>query len=95
MEVIKSMSDSGRVEFCPDCGTVMTRIFSPTQIVGAKVGEAEFNFGLGCVVKNKKHREELCRRRNLIEIGNEKPSSLKRLADKTLKNNLDKTWEKD
>lgn len=72
------MAESNTDESCPACGHDKTdRIFSSNiHITGARVQHAEYNPGLGCVVKNKTHREELARRRGLIEVGNETPDTL-------------------
>jgi len=45
--------------------------------VGAKVEHAEWNPGLGCITKSKRHREEIARQRGLIEVGSESPESIR------------------
>ena len=94
-EVVKSMRDSGRIESCEVCQSDMERVYTPAHIVGAKVESPEFNPGLGCVVKDKYHRQELCKRKGLVEVGNESPHSMAKAADETKKANIDKIWEND
>ncbi len=62
-DVIKSHHDSDKDEVCSKCGEFAVRDFCPQKIhlVNTKVTHAEFNPGLGCVVKNKKHMEEICK----------------------------------
>jgi hypothetical protein len=85
------MKDSGRLENCPDCGNILTRVYSFTHFIGAKVENREYNPALGCVVNNSKHRAEIAKRRGLIEVGNEKPESLQKAAEKTMADKL--SWE--
>lgn len=76
---------------CPKCGVVGSRIISSKiHFIGASVESPEYNPGLGCVVKNKKDREEICKQRGLVEIGNEKKSALKADADSIKKHNQKK-----
>ena len=61
---------------CPSCGAlcgVNSRDFSKSRPLfsGTSVQNAEFNPGLGQVVKNKYHREELARKKGLVEVGND------------------------
>lgn len=73
-EAFRSISQYDGKDACPDCGTIGKRVFVRNgMFMGAAVQSAEYNPGLGCVTKNKEHREEICRRRGLVEIGNENP----------------------
>jgi len=67
------VADIDVVEFCPKCDEEAIRIRFPkrTYLNGTKVTHAEYNPGLGCVVKNKRHKEDLCKERNLVEVGND------------------------
>lgn len=60
-------------EFCPKCDTPAIRQFVPSRvhIVGAKVTHPEFNPGLGCVVRNKHHKQELMKAKGVQEVGND------------------------
>ena len=73
-DISKSMSDSSRLENCPNCGIVANRIFSPPQFIGTSVYEANFNPGLGKVVKSQREVDEHCKRSGLVEVGNENPA---------------------
>ena len=71
--MIKSYRDMEVNETCPKCGEYAIRQFVPSilHITGAKVTHAEFNPGLGCVVKNKRHKEDLMKQKNVVEVGND------------------------
>jgi len=94
VEINKSMHDSGRIENCEACQNELERVYTPAHIVGARVESPEYNPGLGCVVKGKNHRQELCKKKGLVEVGNELPDSMAKAADTTLKDKLEKSWEK-
>lgn len=71
-DVMKSVADFDRNEFCEPCGAPAERLFSRrVHITGARVEHAEYNPGLGCVTKNKRHRDEIARSLGLTEIGND------------------------
>lgn len=72
-DVIKSYKDMERTEWCPDCDEPAVRNFMPKHVYfsGAKVTHAEFNPGLGCVVKNEAHKQDILKRRGLVEVGND------------------------
>jgi putative FmdB family regulatory protein len=72
-DVIKSVREIDVNEFCPDCESPSERQFVPQHVYfsGTKVQHAEYNPGLGAVTKNKKHREELAKRKGLVEVGND------------------------
>lgn len=72
-EVTKSMKDYDRNENCPRCGEFAIREPFPQNVYvnKAKVTHAEYNPGLGMVVKNEAHKKEILKQKNLIEIGND------------------------
>lgn len=72
-EVIKSIADIDNQEICPKCSSKeVTRYISRTHFYGASDWDkAEFNPGLGQVVRNGLHRKELCKRMGLEEVGSE------------------------
>jgi putative FmdB family regulatory protein len=71
-DVIKSVADFDRNEFCEDCGAPAERKFTPrVHIMGAKVEDAEYNPALGCVTKGRRHREEIAKSMGLVEVGND------------------------
>lgn len=92
-DVVKPAADSHKEEKCIQCDQLMSRLFKPFYIVGAKNEFPEFNPGLDCVVRNKYHRAEICKERNLIEIGNEKPTSIHAHAEKTREEKHKKSWD--
>lgn len=77
-EVVRPARESHIIPACENCGNEeTTRIFSSRiHHIGAKVQNAEFNHGLGCVVRNKDHRKEIANRKGLVEVGNETPDTL-------------------
>lgn len=95
-DVVKPLRDYQTPEKCPKCQKPADRRFSRLQIMGASVEDAEFNPALGCVVKNKKHREELCKRKGLVEIGNDYSSaeSIHKEFDQKLKEKREESWNK-
>lgn len=70
------------------------RAFAPSRIhiVGAKVTHAEYNPGLGCIVKNKRHKEELCRQMGVQEIGNEKTEKIHKHYDQVRADKHKRGW---
>lgn len=93
-DVIKSVRDMEVSENCPSCGEFAVRMFVPSRvhITGASVQHAEYNPGLGCIVKNKQHRAELCKQKGVEEIGNEKPASIHKHFDKVREEKHEKSW---
>ena len=94
-DVTKSMSESGREELCPLCALTMNRVWTSPLFIGTAVESAEYNPGLGKVVKNKKHREELAKRMGVTEIGNDYGSAEKmgQSFDKEREKRREKSWE--
>ncbi len=71
-DVVKPVADVDCPEACPQCGAPAERQFTHrVHFTGTRVENAEYNPGLGRVVKNKREREELCKRMNLVEVGND------------------------
>ena len=82
-EIIKSLKEYKREEQCPTCGNIGNRIFSPNvYFTGTKIEDSEWNIGLGAVTKSKKHRDEIAKRKNLVELGNENPETVHNIFDK-------------
>jgi hypothetical protein len=95
--VIKSVRDIDRNENCPECGEFAVRQFVPKRVhfSGTSVQNAEYNPGLGCVVKDKYHRQELCKRKGLVEVGNDFKSgdSMQKHFDSERAAKREKAWE--
>ncbi len=97
-DIVKSVRDIDQIETCPACETPSIREFAPKKIHLSKtsVKQAEFNPGLGTVVKNEHHKKELLKQKGLVEIGNDYGSGHKQLDHfeqaRETKKNLE--WEK-
>jgi hypothetical protein len=95
--VIKSVKDIDVNEFCSSCGNPAERQFVPSRVYfsGTKVQHAEWNPGLGAVTKSKEHREELAKRKGLVEIGNDFKSgeSMQKHFDEIRTDKLNKRYE--
>jgi putative FmdB family regulatory protein len=96
-DVVKPVADMERDERCPRCEASARRQFVPSRVffAGTSVQNAEYNPGLGCVVKNKAHREELARRRGLVEIGNDyqSPDSIHKKFDQAREEKREQVYE--
>lgn len=81
-------------EYCVKCKIQAIREFVPSRVYlnGTKVENAEYNPGLGCIVRNKSHRKELCKIKGVEEIGNEKPDSLHKYFDQTRADKHERIW---
>jgi hypothetical protein len=79
--VYKPMASMDVSEKCPKCGRIGERTIGRTSFYGATVEDAEFNPALGCVTYGPKHREEVAKRKGLVEIGNESVDSIHADAD--------------
>lgn len=96
-DVIKSVKDIDQNENCPKCGEFGIRDFCPEKIhfTGTKVTHAEFNPGLGAVVKNARHKDRLMKEKNVVEIGNDFKSgeSMQKEFDTKREEKLKKSWD--
>lgn len=96
-DVIKSYKDMEVNETCPKCGEYAIRQFVPSKlhITGAKVTHAEYNPGLGCVVKNKRHKEDIMKRKGVVEVGNDFKSgeTMNQHFDTARAEKMRKRWE--
>ena len=72
-DIIKSVKDMDVNEFCPRCEEPGVKQFLPNRVYlsGTKVQHSEYNPGLGAITKNRAHREELAKRKGLVEVGND------------------------
>lgn len=92
-DVVKAADLYREPEICPDCGKTAERQWSSRiQLHHTKVQEAEYNPGLGCITKNRQHREEICRQKGLEEVGNEKPEAIHKHFDKRREEAWDRGW---
>lgn len=96
-DVVKSVKDMDVNEFCPECEAPSVRQFVPSKVhfSGTSVQHAEYNPALGQVVRDKHHRQELCKRKGLVEIGNDFKSgeSQQKQFDSDRARKREKAWE--
>lgn len=79
---------------CPTCNVIGYRVFSgKIEFSGTKIEDAEYNIGLGCITKSKRHRDELVKRKELIEVGNEDPNKIHSHFDKDREDRRKRSWE--
>lgn len=98
-EVVKSVKDMDVNEYCPKCDSPGEKAFMPENIYVSKaaVTHAEYNPGLGCVVKNDYHKSEILKKRDLVEVGNDFGSGekMQKDFDTAREKKLADRWEKD
>lgn len=73
-DVTKSHTHMRDPEDCSHCGGADTkRLFYPrsVELSKTKVKHAEYNPGLGCVVKNERHKDYLMKSKDVVEVGND------------------------
>lgn len=93
-EVIKSIKEYDGKDQCPQCGNIGTRILScQIYFAGTKIEDVEYNPGLGCITKSKKHRDEIAKSRGLIEVGNECPEKTEQRYTKQREDKRKKSWD--
>lgn len=93
-DVVKPVKDFDSLETCPDCDGACDKLFThKVHFIGTKVQDAEFNPGLGCVVKNSSHRKEIAKQKELIEVGNETPDTLHRESVVKKEESRQKEWD--
>lgn len=80
---------------CPTCKNVSNeQVYTgAVHFLGASVESAEYNPGLGQIVKNSKHRKEIAKQKGLIEVGTEKPDQMRRHFEKERQDKLKKRWD--
>lgn len=66
-------------------------------VIGAKVQNAEYNPGLGQVVKSNRHKKDILKQKNLVEIGNDFGSGEKQQQDseKKRKEERERIWSEE
>ena len=93
-EIFKRITEWTGKDPCPKCEKVGYRIFSGDFVhYGTKIEDAEYNVGLGCITKSKRHRDELAKRRGVFEIGNEDPEKIHNNFEKDRETKRRKSWE--
>lgn len=93
-EVYKSIKEYRRDDPCPQCGRIGERLLScNVTFTGTKIEDAEYNVGLGKITKSKKHRDELAKQMDLIEVGTEQPSKIHKHFDKQREETRQRRWD--
>jgi putative FmdB family regulatory protein len=93
-EIIKSIKEYNGKEHCPTCQNLGQRIFScGIEFLGSKIEDAEYNYGLGCITKSKRHREEIAKRKGMIELGNECPDKAHNYFEKSRNEKRKREWD--
>ena len=94
-EVIKTMAEVSKEESCPLCSHEhTTRVFSSNlHFIGAKVKDAYYNHGLGCVIKSDRQKNNLVKENGLIEVGNEKPDTIYKETVEKKQAERDREWK--
>lgn len=80
---------------CGHCQSADTRLMISGGLgfFGTKIEDAEYNPGLGCITKSKRHRDEIAKRKGLIEIGNENPHTLIRDEVTNRERERERSWQ--
>lgn len=94
-EVIKSVKDIDNQEYCPQCKAEGKRYITPPHLYGiSDWDKAEFNPGLGCVIKNSKHRKQVAKQMGVEEVGSEPIEKIHKHFDDMREKKRDLEWEK-
>lgn len=82
-EVYKSVRYINNIEHCEKCSTISNRVMSLTNFSGADDWNTQhFSPALGKWVKSNSELRREAKRRGLEEVGNEKPETLHKIAEK-------------
>lgn len=95
-DVIKSIKEHKTPDFekCTACGKSCPQVFSCNiHFVGEKIKDAYKCPALGEVIKSDKHRNEVAKRRGVIEIGNEKPDKIHKYFDNQREDKRKKAYD--
>lgn len=96
-EVIKSVKDLDNKEFCPDCGFEGFRKMVPVNFNGAsfwRQEQGQFNPAFGCEVKSQRHKKDLMKKHNCVEIGTETQESMYRHTELKAAKEREKSYSK-
>jgi putative FmdB family regulatory protein len=95
-DIVKTVSRIDEVEQCPSCNSDKTgRYLTRFHFYGASDWDkAEYNPGLGMVIRNKRHRRDEAKARGMIEIGNEDPDKTHAHYEKQREKQSEDSWAK-
>lgn len=90
-DVVKSVDLYNRTEHCT-CGKEARKLFNTSRPIVDRT-QPEYYPSLGQVVKSKAHKKEIMARKGLVEVGNEKPSTIHKEMKKNLDHKIKRRWE--
>jgi len=96
-DVVKTVAEIDQPEHCDKCHSIGNRFIGRTHFYGASDWDkAEYNPGLGCVVRNASHRKEVAKRLGVQEIGNDYSASDKMISesDSSRQRKIEDRWSK-
>lgn len=94
VEIIKPVSEYRKPENCSRCGFKLEQLITGgSGILIKPTSWPEYNPGLGTVVKNSKHRQEVAKAKGLIEIGSENVEKMADKAKKEREQKREKEWD--
>jgi len=93
-DVIASVVARNEPQACPACGKPGERMLSAPNIsnTAGDWNRPEYNPGLGCVTYGGRDRERKAKERGLIEVGNETPATLDKLANQAREDRREKRY---
>lgn len=95
-DVAKPMAELDRLEACPKCGAengAGSRLIQRANFSGAGDWNTQcYHPALGQVVRNNAHARQIAKSRGLIEVGNEKPETLHKIAADTQRETREQRW---
>lgn len=96
-ETMQSIVEYDGKTSCPTCKNIINEriLSSRVHFIGTKVEDREYNPGLGQVVNNKKHREEIAKRMGLVEVGNDNFAKNHDALDKIREDRKKQNWDRD
>jgi hypothetical protein len=91
-EIIKDAKSYNSEEKCTCCDGVMSKVFSSPQLMAIN-DKPEYNPALGTVIRNKSHLKNIVKEKGLIEVGTEKPDTIRKHSEKTKQQRWKNRWD--
>ena|SRR3990167_9015800 len=91
-DIIKHHSKHRDPENCETCGEQARRLFGHTELNVDKM-EAEYYTAFKTIVKNRRHRSELMKRHDAVEIGTESPKNMEKYFAKQREEKRRRRWD--
>jgi putative FmdB family regulatory protein len=96
MEVIKHLAEIDNPEFCQNCGTeCFKKMCAPAGFINAsfwRTEQGQFNPAFGCEVKSLKHKRDLMKQHNCVEVGGETKESMYRHTELKAEKEREKSY---